>query len=289
MKNSWLFLSIFGVFILSSCGSSRYYSNGVNGDPVYGSNIVIRQDRAEVREPQKVVYQEVYEGDDVLLEGETYEMRIRKFDGDIYVSVKDKPWFNNCCWGCGAAFVAGWWGWNRWYDPWYYDPWYGPWRDPWYRPWYRPWYDPWYYPGPGPIIINNNYVYAKKVSTSGSPRSTGNVVSARRSYDSASTSSNVRRSSSSSSRNGSYSSSNSATSRTRSSSYSNGTSRSSSGNSRSVTRSSSSTNRNNSYNNSNSRSNNTYNSRSNGSYSGSSRSSGSYSSGRSGGGFSGGG
>ncbi len=91
----------------------------------------------------------------VLLEGETYEERLNKFDEG-----SDRTFSINFEYNFGYGYD---WGWNPyyyhhtpsyywWHRPSYYWGWYDPWYSPWYG--YGPayyhyggWYDPWYYPG----------------------------------------------------------------------------------------------------------------------------------------------
>lgn len=197
MKNFSLYLILLSSLILTSCGTSASYTSntgiedGIYYSPDYASlkasasaeEAYIAELTSETKaariysqpadtirlgetksvnlplEPEKTYV--------VLLDGETYEERLSKFDDD-----SDLTFSINFEYGFGAGYYGGWnpyyrwhgpsyyWGWHgAWHTPWhypYYDPWYNPWYGPsyawgWYDPWYYPYYDPWYYPWYGPM------------------------------------------------------------------------------------------------------------------------------------------
>lgn len=197
MKNFSLYLILLSSLTLISCGTSASYTantgieDGIYYNPDYASlkasasaeQAYIAELTSETKaakiysqpadtirlgetrnvelplEPEKTYV--------VLLDGETYQERLSKFDDD-----SDLTFSINFEYGFGAGYYGGWnpyyrwhgpsyyWGWHTaWYDPWYYpyyDPWYRPWYGPryawgWYDPWHYPYYDPWYYPWYGHI------------------------------------------------------------------------------------------------------------------------------------------
>lgn len=192
MKNFSIYLVLLSSLILTSCGTSASYtsSNGIEDGIYYNpdyaslkaSTLAEETYIAELTKETKAsrIYSEpvdtIHLGETknvelplepdktyvVLLDGETYEERLNKFDDD-----SDLTFSINFEYNVGVGYNWGWnpyyryygpsyyWGWrSAWYDPWYYpyyDPWYYPWYGPsyawgWYDPWYYPYYDPWYYP-----------------------------------------------------------------------------------------------------------------------------------------------
>lgn len=203
MKNISLYIVLLSTLILTSCGTSASYTSGT----LFQDGIYYTPDKAAIEAAASAEQKQISalteetktkrihpEAADtivlgetsrnvtlpleldksyvVLLEGETYEERFKKFDDedDYTFSINFEmgygvgyshyyPWHSPVYYR-PAHYYYGWY--NPWYEPWY-DPWYSPWYYPSYYPYYGPsyyygWYDPWYYPGfyPGyyPIYPN---------------------------------------------------------------------------------------------------------------------------------------
>ena len=192
MKNFSLYIVLLSTLILTSCGTSASYTSsapfedGIYYTPDKASieaavsaeqkqiaalteetkaktvcteavdTIVLGETSKDITLPLELDKSYV-----VLLEGETYEERFKKFEDeeDYTFSITFEmgygagygyyyPWYTHAYYR-PAHYYYGWY--NPWYEPWY-DPWYSPWYYPSYYPYYGPsyyygWYDPWYYPG----------------------------------------------------------------------------------------------------------------------------------------------
>lgn len=210
MKNNRFgFLMILAFAALaSSCGTSGYYATEQYNDGIYyrptaasRAKMVAAQEALRERERQRQYDQYLAKDEDgnlyvvtELLDGETYESRLHKFDS---------PYYNNYVWHSYWDWDYPWWGswryaYSNWYwrSPWYDVSWYG--HYPYYG-WYSPyyswggWYSPWYWgagyagwygwhhwhhwhhspghvhPGPGPRPDRGrNIVYTPRNSATGS-------------------------------------------------------------------------------------------------------------------------
>lgn len=158
MKNNrFLYLMILATAALAgACGTQGYYTSSVYDDGIYyrptaSSRAQTIAAREAQREKERLSRPDQYLAKDEdgnlyvvteLLDGETYESRLRKFDSPYYVSY---AWYDN--WG--SPWYGPWYG--AWHNTWY-NPWWGSWRygfGPYYS-WYAPysylsWYDPWYW------------------------------------------------------------------------------------------------------------------------------------------------
>ena len=212
MKNNRFgFLMILAFAALaSSCGTSGYYATGAYDDGIYyrpsadsRAKMVAAQEAQRERERQRQYDQYLAKDEEgnlyvvtELMDGETYESRLRKFDNPFYYSYAgygywDNPWYNPW-WGSWRY------GYSYWHNPWYDVSWYGTypyfgysyihpygwsWYDPWYwgvggyAGWYgyHHWYRPYHYnpghvgPGPGPGRNHrHNVVYTPRNSATGS-------------------------------------------------------------------------------------------------------------------------
>jgi len=190
MKNFSLYIVLLGALILSSCGTtSSLTQSGIMEDGIYynpdysalkasaaAEEAQIAQLTQETKTPKVyaepadtivlgatakdvTVPLEIDKTYVVLLEGETYEERFRKFDDedDYTFSINFEYGYGSPFYGYPYSYAYPYRAtWNlSWYHPWYGPTypwgWYDPWYDPWYSPWYGPsyawgWYDPWYYP-----------------------------------------------------------------------------------------------------------------------------------------------
>ena len=218
MKNNRFgFLMILAFAALaSSCGTSGYYASSVYDDGIYyrptaesRAKMVAAQEAQREKERQRQYDQYLAKDEDgnlyvvtELMDGETYESRLHKFDSPWYTNYAwygawSSPWYNPW-WGSYRYpyFSSSWYWRSGWYDSWYwgypyygyYDPWYynygwGGWYEPWYwgagyAGWYgyNRWYGHHYYPGyinpgPGPRGDRNygrNMVYTPRNSATGS-------------------------------------------------------------------------------------------------------------------------
>ena len=205
----------FGFFVIlafaalaSSCGTSGYYASSVYDDGIYyrptaesRAKIVAAQEAQREKERQRQYDQYLAKDEDghlyvvtELMDGETYESRLHKFDSPWYTNYAwygywDSPWYNPW-WGSwrysyyNRAFWGSPWYYSSWYgyyDPYYYyswDPWY--WGTGMYAGWYG-WYgwDRWHHhyyypsygyygPGPGPRDHYRNVVYTPRNAATGS-------------------------------------------------------------------------------------------------------------------------
>ena len=125
--------------LASSCGTSGYYSSSMYNDGIYyrptaesRAKIVAEQEAQRERERQRQYDQYLAKDDEgnlyvvtELMDGETYESRLHKFDSPWYVN------YGVYGWGAGYPYFG------------YYGL-----RSPWYTDWYwrTAWYDSWYYP-----------------------------------------------------------------------------------------------------------------------------------------------
>ena len=228
MKNNRFgFLMILAFAALaSSCGTSGYYATGAYDDGIYyrpsadsRAKMVAAQEAQRERERQRQYDQYLAKDEEgnlyvvtELMDGETYESRLRKFDNPFYYSYAgygywDNPWYNPW-WGSWRY------GYSYWHNPWYDVSWYGTypyfgysyihpygwsWYDPWYwgvggyAGWYgyHHWYRPYHYnpghvgPGPGPGRNHrHNVVYTPRNSATGSGmyRTTGTAGGSRGMY-----------------------------------------------------------------------------------------------------------
>lgn len=208
MKNKRFgFLMILAFAALaSSCGTSGYYSSSMYDDGIYyrptaqsRAKMVAEQQAQRERDRQRQYDQYLAKDEEgnlyvvtELMDGETYESRLHKFDSPYYNnyawrSYWGDPWYNPW-WGSWRYGYSNWYWGNPWYDvSWYgYYPYYGyynwgGWYDPWY--WgigYAGWYgfdrwsyrwghhNYWYNPGPGPgRHRNHNVVYTPRNSATG--------------------------------------------------------------------------------------------------------------------------
>lgn len=202
MKNFSLYIALLSTLILTSCGTSASYTagaayqDGIYYQPDYNSlqaaqsaeqsklaalteetrakkvytepvdTIVLDQTSKDITVPLEMDKKYV-----VLLEGETYEERFKKFDdeSDYTFSINFEYGYGNHFYGYPYSYAypyrstwhLSWY--HPWYGPSYHYGWYDPWYDPWYYPGYYPyypyygpayaygWYDPWYYPGYYPM------------------------------------------------------------------------------------------------------------------------------------------
>ena len=198
----------FGFFVIlafaalaSSCGTSTYYSSSAYSDGIYyrptqesrAKMIAEKQTRASRSQYDQYLARDE-EGNlyvvTELMDGETYESRLHKFD---------TPWYANPYWydTWNYGWYNSWYGYRPYYG--YYPGFYSPyWYDGWYRPWlwggigYAGWYGwnrwhdyPYYHhhypgggyaPGPGPASRpQRNVVHTPRNSATGSGmyRSTG--------------------------------------------------------------------------------------------------------------------
>ena len=146
----------------SSCGTSGYYATSMYEDGIYyrptkesrARMIAAQEDLREKQEMRK--YDQYLAKDEEgnlyvvteLLNGETYESRLRKFDSPWYTNSIwyggwDTPWYNP--WWSSYPYYGNSWTWGyAWLDSYYgwgYPYYYGR-----YNPWYYSWgYDPWYW------------------------------------------------------------------------------------------------------------------------------------------------
>ena len=212
MKNKRFgFIAILAFAALaSSCGTSAYYSNSAYSDGIYyrptqeSRAKMIAEKEAKASRSQYDQYLARDEEGNLyvvteLMDGETYESRLRKFDS---------PWYTNPYWydTWSYAWYDSWYGYRPYYAYGYY-PYYGYygyyypygyyspyWYSPWawggvgYAGWYawNRWYDyPYHHhyypsggygPGPGPSK-RENVVYTPRNSNTGSGmyRNTGNA------------------------------------------------------------------------------------------------------------------
>lgn len=220
MKNKrfGFFMILAFTALASACGTSGYYASSVYDDGIYyrptadsRARMIAAQEMQREKERQR--QQDRYLAQDEegnlyvvteLLNGETYESRLRKFDSPYYVNFSwygawDSPWYNtwyNPWWGSWRYGFAPYYGyynpyysWNwGWYDPWYWGVggfagWYG--HNYWYH-WNDPW---WHHPGPGPrpgVSNGRNVVYTPRNTATGGgtyrPAGNGTVNGSRGMY-----------------------------------------------------------------------------------------------------------
>ena len=203
----------FGFFVIlafaalaSSCGTSGYYASSVYDDGIYyrptaesRAKMVAAQEAQREKERQRQYDQYLAKDEEgnlyvvtELMDGETYESRLHKFDSPFYNSYAwygywDDPWYNPW-WGSWRYGYSSWWR-----NPWYSASWYGYYPYGYYSPYYwSGWYDPWYWgvgyagwygydrwyhhhyypghiaPGPGPRDHGRNVVYTPRNTATGS-------------------------------------------------------------------------------------------------------------------------
>ena len=187
--------------LASSCGTSGHYASSAYGDGIYyrptaesRAQMIAAQEAQREKERQSQSNQYLARDEDgnlyvvtELLDGETYESRLHKFDSPWYTNSIwyggwDTPWYNpwwssypyyGNSWTWGYAWLDSYYNWgypyyygryNPWYYSWGFDPWY--WGAGTYAGWYG--FDRWSYhnyyrgynhysPGPGPRPDNNGH------------------------------------------------------------------------------------------------------------------------------------
>ncbi len=205
--------------LASSCGTSAYYASSAYPDGIYyrptqeSRAQMIAANEARKAKASRSQYEQYLARDEEgnlyvvteLLDGETYESRLHKFDAPWYYN---PYWYDTWHYGWyNSWYGRPYYGYYGYYGPywpsrWYYDPWF--WGGIGYGSWYawNYWYDyPRYHPyhpggghvgpGPGPNPSRNSIVRTPRNTTTGSGmyRSTGSANGSRGMYTTRRTSS----------------------------------------------------------------------------------------------------
>ena len=223
MKNKRFGLMLILAFaaLATSCGTSGYYASTSYEDGIYyrptkeeRAKMIAEQQALREQAEQRQYDQYLAKDEDgnlyvvtELLDGETYESRLHKFDSPWYTNpywydTWNYGWYNS--WYGYRPYYAygypyyGYYGYYGYYNPWYYswgyyDPWY--WGAGAYGSWYAwnywdraRWYDRYYGhgygpgPGPGPDRENGSRIVHTPRTSSGMYRTTGTSGSSRGMY-----------------------------------------------------------------------------------------------------------
>ncbi len=216
MKNKRFGLMLILAFaaLATSCGTSGYYASTSYEDGIYyrptkeeRAKMIAEQQALREQAEQRQYDQYLAKDEDgnlyvvtELLDGETYESRLHKFDSPWYTNpywydTWNYGWYNS--WYGYRPYYAygypyyGYYGYYGYYNPWYYswgyyDPWY--WGAGAYGSWYAwnywdraRWYDRYYGhgygpgPGPGPDRDNGSRIVYTPRTNNGVYRTTGST------------------------------------------------------------------------------------------------------------------